>query len=48
MKFQNLILNIEQTHERTDAQTSPKQYAPSTFSKVGGIMINKERNTNVH
>ena len=33
MEFQNCILiNFEPTHGRT----GPKQYAPSTFSKLGG------------
>ena len=33
MKFQNLILKFKCTHGRT----GPKQYAPSTFSKLWGI-----------
>ena len=35
MKFQNPVLNFERTHERTEGQTSPKQYDPSTFPKLG-------------
>ena len=32
MKFQNCILiNFERTDGQKDAQTSPKQYAPSVF-----------------
>ena len=39
MKFQNCILinfvTDARTDGRTDGRTSPKQYAPSTFSKLG-------------
>ena len=53
MKFQDFSFNglkvtvgtKSVTHPRTHARTHPrtlqKQYAPSTFSKVGGIKINK-------
>ena len=38
-----ILIKFERTHGRMDgrkdARTSPKQYAPSTFSKVGGKMI---------
>ena len=34
MKFQNPILSFGRTHGRT-GRTSPTQYAPSTFQKLG-------------
>ena len=37
MKFQNCNLIFVKTNRREDEWTSPKQYAPSTFSKLGGI-----------
>ena len=37
MKYQNPIVNLYRTKGQTAGQTSPKQYAPSTFSKLGEI-----------
>ena len=45
MKFQNPILNFEQKDGRMEGRTSPKQYAPSFFFKVGGI-IKKNQHQN--
>ena len=37
MKFKNSSLIFVLTDRRMDGRTSKKQYAPSTFSKLGGI-----------
>ena len=38
MKFQNPILNLYLTDRSMDGRTSPKQYAPSTYLKLGASL----------
>ena len=36
-EIQNCILNFTRTHRRTEAWTSPNQYAPSALPKLGAL-----------
>ena len=42
MKYQNCILINFVTDGWTDGRTSPKQYAPSTFPKLGAYQYFKD------